>query len=430
MSDPSLPTELKWIIAEHLCGDEATLSALSLVSKDWLVPSQTSLFSQIAPKITSPRTLTNMISFFTAYPHFAACTRRLLLRDGELESPHIELQFDEILSLISLMPNLHALTLDDCRIVSSKPSDLYATFRHPCNLVVQDVFIDIQTLALLCSCLAGHTLILGATADVFGWVDPKSFKFIPPQSFSDMRALDISKLSDSVELESLADPWPMIILRSCSDQLRSVGLPLTLNMQSEMCMSWEFLKTKGRHIEHLRLDMSETFILAHENLILSSESDEFGGIPLGWEYGCLSETSPNLKSITLVLFANSPDIYNHNRDTSRATLLQWRYALRLLSSCPLTVTHIFVEFWTLSSHVPDRTLAIAGLVDWKEWNEVLGRFGNLESFRFVAPGTHWVEGHGETCEFEPSTTEFVLNWEAYVREWFTSPRLRSMEHFA
>ncbi|TCD60327.1 hypothetical protein EIP91_010351 [Steccherinum ochraceum] len=416
MSSLFLPAELKWIVARHLSGDAATLSALSLVSKPWLDASQAVLFSQLDYTLDSPGALGNLICFFAEHPRLAACTKWLVLQGGTESLVEFELQ--EIFSLLDLMRGVRAFTLHHCDL--NGPSEPLV-FRHPCNLFVSAVHADIRTLASLCSCLEGHTL---AIDDLYPY-DPV---YASPALFGTMRALDFSNVREMAGTASHLPPlWREVLLRSCSDNLVSVGLSMDLSEPLQSATCWNFLQRKGRCVEHLRLNISETYFPLFDDAaerIIDDEvgSDGFGGIPQDWEHHMLSEGCPLLKSVTLVILADMEDASFNTEDT----ILQWRYALRLLSSCPSTITHIFIELYAAGERTGTGSLNTAEEVDWAKWGEVLQRFQNLESFRFVASGRHWVPGLGDICEIEPITTTFISSWETYVCEELPSCRLQDV----
>ncbi|TCD62442.1 hypothetical protein EIP91_006904 [Steccherinum ochraceum] len=173
---------------------------------------------------------------------------------------------------------------------------------------------------------------------------------------------------------------------------------------------------------NLRLNVSASYYMASEadkQVILRDEAgaEGYGGIPSDWEPLTLSDKCPNLRTITLVMLVANGTRTDFDKPHG---VVQWRYALRLLSMCPSTVTYIAMELYAQPSFDDDAPPTLVSVetcrdLNWRRWNQVLERFPRLDSFRIIEPGLHFVEGHGEI--FEPDrliVTTYATEWEAYV----------------
>ncbi|TCD70959.1 hypothetical protein EIP91_000866 [Steccherinum ochraceum] len=372
----ALPTELKYVVSHHLCGDTTTLSALSLVSTQWLKPSQVALFYQLSIEVGPSRSLDHLISFFSENTHLAACTTQLVI-GGQ---PIIDIG------------GLHYLRLSALPLFG--PGDVDHVLPHPCTFCLSSVNVqNPRTLEALCVRLTGHTLML---ADVDVETSDEGFNSTPSSSFQDLRVLDIS--------HSRATPDALVEI------------------------TWPEWMLRG-HVEHLCLRLDESdFAEDHTAQHLIHDlvgPGGFGGTPDDWDDELLHDKCPRLKSLTLAMSTD-------NQYKMGDTIMQWRYALRLLSSCPRSITHIFIELDDAGTRDGSIPLTTARYVAWNKWEEVLGRFERLESFRIMNPGARWSKGHEDFRNANPGniTSSFESHWEAYVRERFASSRLLAMEHFA
>ena len=119
-------------------------------------------------------------------------------------------------------------------------------------------------------------------------------------------------------------------------------------------------------------------------------SDGFGDINSQWDWAVLSECCPALTTLMINLGVEAHDLYGDDEDNIILAIFTWRYALRLIASasphCRLTSITIGLytstsdEEWGLYERIDRCTLH---LVDWKKWDEVLGKFKDLKEVRFV-----------------------------------------------
>ena len=177
------------------------------------------------------------------------------------------LPLTEILTLVSLVPRLHTLSIHETLVgvLEEHPPAVDTYPKHSCRLMLTNLHIDQFSF---------HTLITRLTApglSVFRVhiVRVKTFDIdlpFPQDVLSPIRSLDIGadEIYDAyykydpdddkpLGPDDLRPKWPNLLSLAPAD-LKGFGADCDLRNRVQIYSLGEFLKTKGRHIEHLRLD--------------------------------------------------------------------------------------------------------------------------------------------------------------------------------
>jgi len=385
---PTLPPELRIHIAKHLRTDTAALKVLSVTSHDWLAPAQMSLFEDLHTVIDEPDDMQGLLALFRSSSCLGTYIRRLCISGkAGRGDPRVLLTIVDVLALLALLPNLQGLTTHACHILDSPHMDpvIQSTVLHPCKLFLSYTSIDERALHNLLR----YVPIVHFSAIVLDVVVPNRSKPAAFESsvFAEARTMDIGwRLLYSFP-ERLHSELLFIrnILQACPGTLRSVGLIYDLRDGQRVRAMCNFLETKGRHIENLRMDYGYVTAIQKEAPDIDLPSDHIGADGFGRMFlGCkrtvnLSECCPRLTAFTCLLF-----VAKESGDEVSDAIVEWRYALRLLASAPRSLTHITLGIILVGSEYYDDTQdCTIDLVQWRQWDELLREFKALERLDVV-----------------------------------------------
>ena len=420
MSDP-FAAELKLAISRHLQDDKPALQALSHVSSAWRGPAQAALFCVFNLPVTDFRALSKLISFLQSSPHLTTSISKLRLFNVSIGFPQV-VSLMEILSLVSLLPGLHTLAIRGFLIGASREhrSAFNAYPKRPCRLMLSDLSMDPICFHTLITRFTGPSLsVLGIIIQRVKTLDTDSP--LPQDVLSATQTLDLGVDEiyalpvpdydpEKWQLGHLLPEWPNLLSFAPAD-LKVFGAGCNLRIRAHLDILGEFMKTKGKCMEHLRLDFGQWTLVegraeGHESgmnppiqvhadvdwvadLVGDKEGSEgFGGIPRAWPNIPLSAFSPLLNRLTILLAVTTE---SEDASNKSAAVLQWRYALRLIASAPRSLTSITIGLYLTGSglyfmdDVPhdDAWYSTIYMVDWKKWEEVLRGFDKLANLTFI-----------------------------------------------
>ena len=257
-----LPLELKIGITQDL--PHPSLLNLSLVSREWQAPAQSALFQDFKFTYHVHRPLDEFVSFLRNSPHIGSCIFRLCLVGVTKQDVDEELGVEDVIDLVTLTPCLQQLIFHKCIINGPMklPPEFDKVPGHPLKLAISDSYPDEMALYMLITRFCGTELSLHnvhlhqATGAV---VSPA----LSPTSLSSLRSLDVVGVQEyrSGHGKQVTGPisrtkWrAMDVLALCPDTLTSLGAEVDFGDERGETLI-DFLKTKGRHMVHLHLDLS------------------------------------------------------------------------------------------------------------------------------------------------------------------------------
>jgi len=379
----ALPAELRVAIAKAAQRDKGTLVALSTVSREWVDPAQMSLFEALEAAIEDGLSIQTLLSLLRSSPRLATYVYKLGLF-GRIRYGYSKPQFQvsEILDLVALIPRMHTLSFHWCQmkgVYRDLPETAPRRFT-PCRLSLsflslKDIAFDILASRLTISELCVHR-------DVLWLASPSPRKPIEPANFESIVALDVVRTTMPTHYgncvvadDILATAFNAVT--SCGIEFRLTGLPLWESAN-------EFLRQEGRHIQHLRLDYSN-LLTSKDDLQQNGTGDalRYRSFKARFRFPVLSNCCPSLKTLTLTLRVK----HEKPQVTVTHRVVQWHTALYQLSSAPRTLTGITIGIPYPQKNETRREAATTlDLLDWKAWDEVLGRFGCLERLCFRRAG--------------------------------------------
>ncbi|KAH8099616.1 hypothetical protein BXZ70DRAFT_1009017 [Cristinia sonorae] len=382
-----LPTELKIAILDRLQGDARTLSAVSLTAHHWLLPAQSALFSHLTLQQSQVHGFAEFIRL-EEHRHLAEEVVRLQLK-ADKAAGWDGAPLSDLIDLRVLLPNLQSLILDG---VILNDENLVPGSAHPCDTVEVDntSFLG-TTFPVFVNTFAGRVLSVNhllcpMLQSIYGYSDSgqvNEASWIRASSLASLRSLNIGV----VHLTALkfgqegSETWPHYLLRMCEGgELRSLGVKCDMNDRHDREKLHEFLTTKARNLEHLRIDYAGGvvhFSGPHAALVRDETGqDGFGGIPAIWPSIDLSKTCPSLLTLTLILTLDytSP---HHPTDS----VLIWRHALRLIATAPRASLRLLtigvpenpfenVQYQVAAARGTPMVTTLQR-VDWGKWEEVL-----------------------------------------------------------
>lgn len=157
-------------------------------------------------------------------------------------------------------------------------------------------------------------------------------------------------------------------------------------------------------------------------------TDGFGYIYPTWPPSVsLSDCCPTLTSLTFVLFVNRESLDDWKKSDA---VIPWRYALRLLSTAPPTLSSLRIGL-RLAGDVKfeDLEQCTVPLIHWAKWNEVLQGFSGLQSVVFYSMDSDELYSKQNEVYHEPYqprgllSEHFAPRLEEHVRKgWSSIPR--------
>ncbi|THH31466.1 hypothetical protein EUX98_g2728 [Antrodiella citrinella] len=260
--DGDLATELRLSICQYLSGEKATLQNLSLVSRNWLAPAQACMFEKIGACVLFPSKDDNTHSpaglsrFFRSSPHLATYVREVqivgaysLITCG-FGALYPLLNVEDIFEVVSVIPNLHILTIRTCE-VNAGPSKGLIDPTKRC-LSVRDLSLlrigvnDFSLWLLLDRFNVVNLYVDGTT--IYGSKD--TIKLSPSYSVA-TRTLDLSAVE---YYQSHPTPLSADVILSVPDSLKNFGISCNLKEAKEVETICVFLETSVPNLEHLCLD--------------------------------------------------------------------------------------------------------------------------------------------------------------------------------
>ncbi|KAH8102997.1 hypothetical protein BXZ70DRAFT_1006172 [Cristinia sonorae] len=272
--------------------------------------------------------------------------------------------------------------------------------RYPCHFTISDASLTTASFTSLLNIFTGTSLTLTSLTlspklstaleqgfSTSGWT-------ILPSSFASLRNICLSGVSNrqrqagKVELGS-EEGWADEVLHIYNAAtLSSFTITRNLRIEQDMRIFTDFLVANGQNLRQLSLDLTSTTLSTLTSLNAECVEDTvgldgFGCIPDSWHTVDLSVCCPHLRNVAF-LFSVDTFGYPGSRHIPSDTVLQWRYALRFLSTAPHSLTRITIafplKFFEFSSYGRpwDNRDGTIHQVDWKKWEEVAGQFDNLE----------------------------------------------------
>ena len=132
MSTPSaiLPPELILLVMDHCIGEPATLHACSLVARSWRCQAQRRLLARIwinHGQFSIKRTLDAAYTFLDSNTRVAGYVRDVVLRRFPSSSRVSDIGILDLQLVLSKIPNLHSLFIDNLYLASGLPSTIRPT---------------------------------------------------------------------------------------------------------------------------------------------------------------------------------------------------------------------------------------------------------------------------------------------------------------
>lgn len=417
----AIPPEIFDIIIDFLYDDKRTLSACSLVCSQWLPSTKYHLFSSLRISDDGDDTdynhRTQWLRPFAAFLQNPATTIRpfvkvlqLSPRHGRTGCPRRDCEVNELLHLVNLIPNLRSLRLQCLALVDS----LDGSISSDINTIVHE---SLRTLSMARMDLTDRSIeVLFSALPAVRSIKTTGLYFPSAASKSEDTASE-SVPFNLPQLRSLVldvrPPHPNVFeldyLVSHPSQLTTLDVTLYDNAQSvSQAIQYfgKFIGNIGIALTRLRLDISW---LNLEDLEIETLSTMPNAITLA--------ECPNLENLHLKIFMV---FMSYPYDT----VLQWQYALRLLSQAPRILKHITIGLRTdISTTVDDERLTTGlSYLSWRDLDtELFSRLSSLQSIGFRAEPSGSLNYALATFE-DPKP--LGPGWEQYLRDML--PRAHSL----
>ena len=261
-----LPADIVALVVDHFRQDAKTLSQLSLVSREWVHPSQCHLFSSFRIQATVSECSSQLVNLVqNLEPRLALFVRKLTIEAGQpfitKERPRFysqrrpaDVDLTLLFSVIQKLPYLHTLVLNACTLSGPDTSDT-PCITHPLHsLSLMDVSGQTASFnALLSSIPISHSFQM-LDAMVGSCLDKPEPQPMFHPSLSKVDRLLVESNSQLIHYRLTGELYTQLLSMPSTLAHLDVGSMLSNDVMRDGMLS--LIKERGHSLKHLRLDLS------------------------------------------------------------------------------------------------------------------------------------------------------------------------------